>query len=154
MGTKHTYSLGFQFLWWWVFSYRIAGNFWGRTLSRFGGKLKVRRENFRGLLVLPYKWSLPTKFTEKTFADDSETVKHAKVFSLKSFPLYGMLPFCYYTYLTPCWRWRQHWQICKWQDQPELLETACSWWEPRGHLLRRWNWDESSETPAENEWER
>ena len=42
------------------------------------------------MLVLPYQLSPPTKFEEKTFADNPETAKNAKVFSLKSFPLYGM----------------------------------------------------------------
>ena len=37
-----------------------------------------------------YKRSPPTKFTEKTFADDSETAKNVKVFFLETFPLYGM----------------------------------------------------------------
>ena len=32
----------------------------------------------------------PTNFAEKTFADGSQTSKSAKVFSLESFPLYGM----------------------------------------------------------------
>ena len=61
--------------------------------SRFGGKLKFHRENFSGLLVLPYKWSSPTKFTEKTFTDDSETTKN-KIFSLKRFRLFGRLAYC------------------------------------------------------------
>ena len=69
--------------------YRIAGNVRGRKLSLFSGKLKVRSENFRGLPVLPYKWSPPTKFAGKTIAGDSETAKISKGFSLEIFPLYG-----------------------------------------------------------------
>ena len=32
---------------------------------------------------------MPPNFAEKTFADGSQTSKSAKVFSFKSFPLYG-----------------------------------------------------------------
>ena len=32
---------------------------------------------------------MPPGFAEKTFADGSQTLKSAKVFSLESFPLYG-----------------------------------------------------------------
>ena len=39
--------------------------------------------------------STPSNFAEKTFADGSQTSKSTKVFSLKSFPLYG-------TYLSKC----------------------------------------------------
>ena len=33
---------------------------------------------------------MPHNFVEKTFVDGSQTLKFAKVFSLKSFPLYGI----------------------------------------------------------------
>ena len=35
-------------------------------------------------------WVWPQNVAVKTFTDDSETAKNAKVFSLESFPLYGI----------------------------------------------------------------
>ena len=58
---------------------------------RISEKYNFRREDFRGLLVsaMP-KDAMPPNFTEKTFANRQKTAKFAKVFSLESFPLYGM----------------------------------------------------------------
>ena len=69
--------------------YRIAGNFRGRKLSRIGD---FRGENYRGLLVFAGapKDATPSNFAEKTFANSHKTAKFAKVFSLESFPLYGI----------------------------------------------------------------
>ena len=53
-------------------AYHIAGNFRGRKLSRIG-------EN--------------TIFVEKTFVNSHKTAIFTKVFSLESFPLYGILSF-------------------------------------------------------------
>ena len=36
-------------------------------------------------------WVWPQNFAEKTFTDGSETAKNVNVFSLESFPQYGML---------------------------------------------------------------
>ena len=72
-------------------SYRIAGNFRGRKLSRIGEKYDFRGENFRGLLAcVALKDAAPPNFAEKTFANSHKTVKFAKVFFLESFPLYGI----------------------------------------------------------------
>ena len=71
-------------------TYRIAGNFRGRKLSRIGEKSNFRRENFCGLLAFATpKNATPLKFHEKTFANSHKTAKFTKVFSLESFPLYG-----------------------------------------------------------------
>ena len=60
-------------------------------LSRIGKKYDFRRENFRGLLAFTMpKDTTPLNFTEKTFMNSHKIAKFAKVFSLKSFPLYGM----------------------------------------------------------------
>ena len=65
---------------------------YSRKLSRekvlqIGEKYDVRGENFCGLLAfaVPKDATLPN-FTEKTFVNSHKTA----VFSLKSFPLYGM----------------------------------------------------------------
>ena len=72
--------------------YRIAGNFRGRKLSWIR-----RSENFAEktstdcLKQIIGGCGTPPNFAEKTFADGSQTSKSMKVFSLESFPLYGML---------------------------------------------------------------
>ena len=38
----------------------------------------------------PLKNAMPPNFAEKTFANSYKTSKFAKVFNLKSFPLYGI----------------------------------------------------------------
>ena len=38
--------------------------------------------------IIMYVW--PQNFAEKTLTDGSETAKNEKVFSLESFPLYGI----------------------------------------------------------------
>ena len=43
-------------------------------------------------LVLPPKDAMPPNFTVKTFANSCKILKFTEVFSLKSFPLYGI---CY-----------------------------------------------------------
>ena len=71
--------------------YRIAENFRGRKLSRIGEKCDFRGENFHGLLAFAApKDATPPNFAEKTFADSHKSAKFTKVFSLKSFPLYGI----------------------------------------------------------------
>ena len=56
------------------------------------------KENFCGLLcfAMPKDASL-SNFMEKTFANCNKTAKFAKVFSLKSFPLYGITLLLYNT---------------------------------------------------------
>ena len=46
------------------------------------------------------KDTMPPNFAEKTFVNSHKTAKFAKVFSLKSFPLYGML---FPQFLHPGW---------------------------------------------------
>ena len=70
--------------------YRIAGNFWGRKLSRIGEKYDFHGENIPRLLARAVlKDTTPPNFMEKTFANNHKTVKFAKVLSLESFLLYG-----------------------------------------------------------------
>ena len=74
-----------------VLNYLIPGNFWGKKLSWIGEKYDFRRENFWGLLTFTApKDAMPPNFVEKTFANNHKTVIFMKVFSLKSFPLYGI----------------------------------------------------------------
>jgi len=48
-------------------------------------------KNFHGLLVFAApKDGTPQNFAEKTFANSHKTAKSTKLFSLKSFPLYGI----------------------------------------------------------------
>ena len=60
-------------------------------LSRIGEKYDFRGENFYGLLASAApKDATPPNFTEKTFANRHKTMKFTQVFSLESFPLYGI----------------------------------------------------------------
>ena len=64
---------------------------YSRKLSRIGEKYNFCGENFRGLLASAApKDATPPNFAEKIFANHHKTVKFAKVFSLESFPLYGI----------------------------------------------------------------
>ena len=72
----------------------IAKNFRGRKLLRISKKYDFRGENFCGLLTFAApKDTMPQNFAEKTFANSHKTTKFMKVFSLESFPLYG-IRFC------------------------------------------------------------
>ena len=71
-------------------SYRITKSFQGRKLSQIREKYDFRGD-FRGLLPFATPTdAMPPNFTEKTFANSHKTAKFAKVFSLESFPLYGI----------------------------------------------------------------
>jgi len=73
------------------YKYRIAGNFRGRKLSRIGEKYDFHGENFSQIArFATRKDAIPPNFAEKTFANSHKTVKFTKVFSLESFPLYGI----------------------------------------------------------------
>ena len=66
-----------QHLWSRLMDYRIAGNF--------------RWENFCvNCSLMPPKDAMPLNFARKTFMNSHKILKFAKVFFLKSFPLYGM----------------------------------------------------------------
>ena len=68
----------------------MAGNFWGRKLSRIGKKWKFCGENFHGMLNHNHRWVQHAQnFMEKTFAGGFQTAKFVNVFSLESFPLYS-----------------------------------------------------------------
>ena len=70
----------------------MAGNFQGRKLSRIGEKYDFRGENFHRLLACAVpKDATHPNFMEKTFANSHKTTKFAKVFSLESFLLYGII---------------------------------------------------------------
>ena len=56
--------------------YHIVGNFEGEKFRRF-------------LTFAAPKNAMTPNFAEKTFKNSHKTVKFVKVFSLKSFPLYG-----------------------------------------------------------------
>ena len=74
-----------------VDSYRIVGNFQERKLLRIGENYNFRWENFRGLLAFAAPKVPHTQILRrKTFMNSHKTTKFAKVFSLESFPLYGM----------------------------------------------------------------
>ena len=70
----------------------MAGNFRGRKLSQIGKKYDFCGENFHRLLACAVlKDPTPPKFHGENFMNSHKTAKFAKVFSLKSFPLYGTL---------------------------------------------------------------
>ena len=72
-------------------AYRIAGIFQGRKLSRFGGnKIFTKKTSTDYSPVSPPKDAMPLNFGEKAFTNSYKTLKFAKVFSLESFPLYGI----------------------------------------------------------------
>ena len=72
--------------------YHIAGNFRGRKHLQIGKKYDFHRENFHGLLACAVpKDATPPNFVDKTFANSHKTVEFAKVSSLESFPLYGIM---------------------------------------------------------------
>ena len=69
-----------------------SGKLSRKKTLQIGEKYNFRGENFRGLLTSAApKDATPPNFAEKTFANRHKTAKFAKVFSLKSFPLYGTL---------------------------------------------------------------
>ena len=70
--------------------YRIAENFRGRTLLR-KNTIFVEKTFADCSLLLRQRMPCLPNFMEKTFANHHKTTKFAKVFSLESFPLYGML---------------------------------------------------------------
>ena len=54
---------------------------------------KKDKKIFVDCSVVPPNNAMPPNFTEKTFANSHKTSKYVKVFSLKSFTLYGTLPY-------------------------------------------------------------
>ena len=75
--------------------YRIAVNFHGRKLLWIAGK--YMKKTFINCLLIPLKDATPLNFAEKTSTNSHKTSKFAQVFSLQSFPLYGM---CFLSFLT------------------------------------------------------
>ena len=74
-------------------SYVLLRNYvpYNGKLSWIGEKYDFCGENFRGLLASAApKDATPPNFAKITFANRHKTVKFAKVFSLESFPLYGI----------------------------------------------------------------
>ena len=73
--------------------YRIAVNFRGRNFRGSEGSENFAEKTFTDCLKpIIGGCDTPQNFVEKTFADGPQTSKSAKVFSLESFPLYGMRP--------------------------------------------------------------
>ena len=71
--------------------YRIAVNFRGRNFHGSIGNENFTEKTFTDCLKPSIsECGMPQNFMEETFADGSRTSKFAKVFSLESFPLYGM----------------------------------------------------------------
>ena len=74
--------------------YHIAGNFRGRKLSWIGEKYDFCRENFRGLLACAVPkdrvYHAPKFCRENLRKKPTKTIIFVKVFSLESFPLYGI----------------------------------------------------------------
>ena len=71
--------------------YRIVGNFRGRKLSRIGENTIFAEKTFADCSLLQRQKMPRPNFAEKTFAYSHKTAKFTKVFSLTSFPLYGIL---------------------------------------------------------------
>ena len=89
--------------------YRIAGNFWGRKLTRIGEKYDFRWENVRRLLAFATpKDATHPNFTEKTFANSHKAMKFMTVFSPESFLLYSSLSSSWLFCSTSAW----HYYVC------------------------------------------
>ena len=71
--------------------YRIVGNFRGRKLSRIGENTIFAEKTFADCSLLQCQRTPHPNFAEKTFTFSHETAKFVNVFSLESFPLYGIL---------------------------------------------------------------
>ena len=71
---------------WLPFLYRIAGNFCKLAENKI-----FAEKTFVDYLLVPPKDTMPPNVTEKTFVNSHKNSKFVKVFSLKSFPLYGIL---------------------------------------------------------------
>ena len=68
-----------------------SGKLQGRKLSRIGEKHDFHRENFEDYsLLLRQRTPHPHILQEKTSANSHKTAIFAKVFSLESFPLFGI----------------------------------------------------------------
>ena len=70
-------------------NYHVARNFHRRKLSRIGGNKTFVKKSFADCPLVPPNNAMPPNFAEKTFMNSHKISKLAKVFSLKSFPLYG-----------------------------------------------------------------
>ena len=71
---------------WLPFLYCIARNFCKLAENKI-----FAEKTFTDCLLVPPKDTMPPNVTEKTFVNSHKNSKFAKVFSLKSFPLYGIL---------------------------------------------------------------
>ena len=71
--------------------YCIAENFQGRKLLQIGKKCNSRRKLLRIARFYCDKGCHTSNFAEKTCAYSHKAAKFAKVFTLKSFPLYGFM---------------------------------------------------------------
>ena len=69
---------------WTIISYCKAIIFWGIKLSR------IHRKWFMNCWNQSYRWRGMPQISWRTFADGSQASKFVKVFSLQSFPLYGI----------------------------------------------------------------
>ena len=72
-------------------SYHIAVNFRGRKLLRIGEKYDFHGENFRGLLSFDAPKDATPQISQRKLSCIATKLQNSreKVFSLKSFPLYG-----------------------------------------------------------------
>ena len=71
-------------------SYRIVGNFRGRKLLQIGENPIIAEKTFMDCSLLLCQRTPRPNFVEKTFTYGHKSSKFVKVFSLKSFPLYGI----------------------------------------------------------------
>ena len=99
-----------------TFTFRYETRILRRKLSRISPAPRSGR--------LPIvMWAWPQNFAEKTFTDGSATTKNAKVFSLESFPLFGITSkksqCLEFTKLKPC----PHYE-------PDSMRIQCEFTDP------------------------
>jgi len=85
---KRSTSFDKQSQWSLIEFYHIAGNF---KLPQIGEKYDFRWKKFHGLLAFAGPKDAIIQISWRKFSQSHKTAKFAKVFSLESFPLYGML---------------------------------------------------------------
>ena len=70
--------------------YRIAGNFWGRKLCEFRSFVAIRESFLCEIWGMAFFGAAKASNSQKFIHENCIFHQFAKIFSLESFPLYGM----------------------------------------------------------------
>ena len=107
--------------------------FTGENFSELVENINCLEKTFTSCLLVPLKDATPLNFTEKTSANSHKTSKFAQVFSLESFPLYGM---CFLSFSPKTKNgWGLGMRLASFPG-PAQLSVACSL-RRLGHVQRR-----------------